>query len=393
MFNDSIELNEVSKYNILIINFEFLKDYDLQNPIDSEMFEKNQIESIDAEYDNKCNLNNSLCESNIYYNDLTTKMQTNNIQNNQHINHECNNYSSNDDYKYNNFYDSDVNKENQENQENKQNEVKEEKNITSSIQKYNYYGPQQIKYLFEHEKQFIKIKNYYHVNDIDEETQKLMKPPLIGKKRKRRTASEIKRDKIEMEKNKDKEVPKRGRRPKNYSNNNDSEKGISKLRLDNIMKKVKGRIFKDAIQDVNSLLTEKSKKYSLKNLGYEFINQLKRKVDLEYLDMPLKILFSKSISDKYSSFEKEINEKNIQKILELEKDNVKINAVLNMTFREWIDVFTMKKKLENEIQIDGIGEFLEEILEKNKEPRYFSLFVFCLYNYENWFLHKKGRNS
>jgi hypothetical protein len=393
MFNDSIELNEVSKYNILIINFEFLKDNDLQYPIDSEMFEKNQIESIDAENDNTCNLNNSFCESNMYCNDLTTKMQTNNIQNNQHYNHDCNNHTSNDDHKYNNSYDLDANKENQENQENQQNEVKEEKNITSSIQKYNYYGPQQIKYLFEHEKQFIKIKNSFLENDIDEETQKLMKPPLIGKKRKRRTASEIKRDKIEMEKNKDKEVPKRGRRPKNYSNNNDSEKGISKLRLDNIMKKVKGRIFKDAIQDVNSLLTEKSKKYSLKNLGYEFINQLKRKVDLEYLDMPLKILFSKSISDKYSSFEKEINEKNIQKILELEKDNVKINAVLNMTFREWIDVFTMKKKLENEIQIDGIGEFLEEILENNKEPRYFSLFVFCLYNYENWFLHKKGRNS
>ena len=393
MFNDLIELNEVSKYNTLIINFEFLKDYDLQNPIDSEMFEKNQIESIDAENDNEFNLNKSICESNMHYNDLTTKMQTNNVQNNQHYNHDCNNHTSNDDHKYNNSYDLDANKENQENQENQQNEVEEEKNIVSSIQKDNYYGPQQIKYLFEHEKQFIKIKNSFLENDIDEETQKLMKPPLIGKKRKRRTASEIKRDKIEMEKNKDKEVPKRGRRPKNYSNNNDSEKGISKLRLDNIMKKVKGRIFKDAIQDVNSLLTEKSKKYSLKNLGYEFINQLKRKVDLEYLDMPLKILFSKSISDKYSSFEKEINEKNIQKILELEKDNVKINAVLNMTFREWIDVFTMKKKLENEIQIDGIGEFLEEILENNKEPRYFSLFVFCLYNYENWFLHKKGRNS
>ena len=171
-----------------------------------------------------------------------------------------------------------------------------------------------------------------------------MKPSLIGKKRKRRTASEIERDKIEMEKNKNKEVPKRGRKPKNDSNNNDSEERHSKLRPDNIMKKIKGKLFNYIIIFINSLLTEKSKEYSLRILDYKFINQLKREVDLEYLKLPLKELFSKKISEKYNSVEKGINEINIKKILELEKDNVEINTALNMTFREWIDVFTMKKK-------------------------------------------------
>ena len=390
MFNQLIGINEVSENNISIINFIFLKDYDLP----SELFEKNQnhIESIDAESCGECHLNKSICQSIINRNDVTTKAQTNNIQNNQHYTHDCNNNSPNDSFNYYNFYDS--NEENQENQENQQIEVKEEKNTTINNQKDNYFSPQKIKNLFESNEQFIKIKNSFDEKDIDEETQKLMNPPFIGKKRKRRTASEIERDKIEMEKNKNEEVPKRGRKPKNYSNNNNSEKGnCSKLRPDNIIKKVKGKLFKNSIKFTNSLLTEKSKKFSLRNLDYKYINQLKRKEDLEYLYMQLKTLYSKSVSDKYNSVDKEINEKNIKKILELEKDNAKINDVLNMTFREWIDVFTMKKKSEKGIQIDGIGEFLEEILENNKELRYFSLFVFCLYNYENWFLHKKGRNN
>jgi hypothetical protein len=309
-------------------------------------------------------------------------MQTNCISNNQlYITNDFNIFS----YNPNNSYESDKDKENQEN------EVKEEQNLNSINQEDNYFSPEQASDLLEKDEKFKNVKNFYDKDNIDEEIQKMMKPSLIGKKRKRRTAYEIERDKSKMEKNKDKEPPKRGRKPKNDSNNNDSEEGHSKLRPDNIMKKIKGKLFKYNINFINSLLTEKSKKYSLRILDYKFINQLKKEVDLEYLNLPLKELFSKKISEKYNSVEKEINEINIKKILELEKDNVEINNVLNMTFREWIDVFTMKKKSVSNIQIDGIDKFLEEILEKNKEPRYFSLFVFCLYNYENWFSSKKGR--
>jgi hypothetical protein len=309
-------------------------------------------------------------------------MQTNCISNNQlHYTNDFNIFS----YNLNNSYESDKDKENQEN------EVKEEKSLNSINQEDNYFSPEQASDLLEKDEKFKNVKHFYDKENIGEEIQKMMKPSLIGKKRKRRTAYEIERDKSKMEKNKDKEPPKRGRKPKNDSNNNDSEEGHSKLRPDNIMKKIKGKLFKYNINCINSLLTEKSKKYSLRILDYKFINQLKKEVDLEYLNLPLKELFSKKISEKYNSVEKEINEINIKKILELEKDNAEINNVLNMTFREWIDVFTMKKKSVNSIQIDGIDKFLEEILEKNKEPRYFSLFVFCLYNYENWFSSKKGR--
>ena len=386
MFFSSMDINEVSIYNILIIIFVFLKDNYLPNSNLNDIYENSQIESFDDGNYNISNLNQSNC-INIQDNDSKTKMQTNYKSNKLNFTNDFNIFCSNDICNGNNSYESATDKEN------KENKVREEKNINSNNKEDNYFSPEQILYLLENNEQFKIVIDFYKKDIIDEDTQKIMKPSFIGKKRKRRTASEIERDKIEMEKNKNKEVPKRGRKPKNDSNNNDSEERHSKLRPDNIMKKIKGKLFNYIINYINSLLTEKSKEYSLRILDYKFINQLKREVDLEYLKLPLKELFSKKISEKYNSVEKGINEINIKKILELEKDNVEINTALNMTFREWIDVFTMKKKPANNIQIYGIDKFLKEILEKNKEPRYFSLFVFCLYNYENWFTSKKGRNN
>ena len=58
--------------------------------------------------------------------------------------------------------------------------------------------------------------------------------------------------------------------------------------------------------------------------------------------MPLKDFISLEISRKYCEFNKE----KMKKILKDEKDNEKLNSLLNMTFGEWIDVFTFKKDIE-----------------------------------------------
>ena len=63
-----------------------------------------------------------------------------------------------------------------------------------------------------------------------------------------------------------------------------------------------------------------------------------------------------------------------------------------MTFREWIDIFLLKK--ESNIIINGLEDLLTDIYAKNdNDNHYFSCFVYYMYNYEKWFIIKKGRNT
>ena len=61
-----------------------------------------------------------------------------------------------------------------------------------------------------------------------------------------------------------------------------------------------------------------------------------------------------------------------------------------MRFGDWIDVFTLKKKIEIEPKFKGLEKSLNEISDKNDEE-YFSRFIFFLFNYKNYFQNKKGR--
>ena len=321
-------------------------------------------------------------------------MQTNN---NQHtnINNNQNTFSSINDNNIFEFFNpnskpiNDENEEKQENSEKEEKEETEEKKINAENQiQDDSFNPEKILNLFLNNEEFINVKDFYDKDCIDEETQNLMKGTLISKKRKRRTSSELEKEKIEKENNK-KNI-KRGRKPKSeISDENNSEKNNhNKYRADNIMKKIKGNLFDLIIKKINFSLTDKSEQYSLKKIDYEYINQLKRDIDIQYLNMSIKELFSNKISSKYK-LDASVNERNIIKILEIEKDNAEINYIFNLTFREWIDIFTLKKH--SSIKIDGIGEFLENILKYNYEKSYFSLFVYYLYNYERWFLCRKGR--
>ena len=97
----------------------------------------------------------------------------------------------------------------------------------------------------------------------------------------------------------------------------------------------------------------------------------------------------------------------INSILKEQKDNEVIKFVLNMTIKDWIEVFTFKKtiyefKYNNNLNLNEYEEIkkkipsikilFDDILEKNQDDFYFSKFVFYLYNYENWFINKRGRN-
>ena len=174
--------------------------------------------------------------------------------------------------------------------------------------------------------------------------------------------------------------------------------------VDNVIKKIK-RVFFDKSPEyvakvVNYAKSDKKQKFILGKLSYEYIDNLKKENELALFQMKLKDLLSLNISSKCSlSKDKEFNKKNINRILEEEKDNKVIIDLLNMNFGDWIDVFTLKTSIENVPEFDRFEKTLKDISEikdedsEKKDGKYFSRFIFYLFNYQNYFRNKKGRSS
>jgi hypothetical protein len=152
---------------------------------------------------------------------------------------------------------------------------------------------------------------------------------------------------------------------------------------------------------------EESKKEIFKKLNYKYIKKMKQELDLKLLDSPLKDIFIKDISPKYSKFSPNTNKIKLEEILEKEKNDEIIMFALNLTFREFIEIFCLKKTMKdlgNSNKIDNnilqrimnnfpkIDSLLNGISNKNDKV-YLSYLIFHLYNYEQWFPAKKGRNS
>ena len=287
-----------------------------------------------------------------------------------------------------------VNEKNKEENEKKEEKDEKEMKATVNIQALENnniikcFSEEDISKLFSEKEEFIRVKDYFRIDEVDQDIKNTM--TFISKKRKRRTKYEIEIDRIQNENN-EKKSTKKGRNPKDPFKES-TEKQHDKSSADNIIKKVKKNLFQFLRNNINSSLSQNNEQYALAKLDYSFINQLKRETDLQYLQMTTQKLLSKKISPKYKCSECQ-NEKNIEEILKKKEDNEYIHQILNLTFDEWIDIFTLKK--ESDIKINGIGKLLEDIIKKNKKNdkidyHYFSNFVYCLYNYKNWFLAKKG---
>ena len=193
---------------------------------------------------------------------------------------------------------------------------------------------------------------------------------------------------------------KRGRKVEKHTN----IKTHDKMMPDNIIKKIKGKIFEYAILFLNTIANRTKEKEKLLNLDYKYINRINRKEDLEYLNMKLKDLFSKDISSKYTTKKKNFNKKLIKKLLNNSEDET-IKFSFNITLRDWLDLFTLRKTVEELLKeesdkiidcekikksIYNVDVFLNKIKEKNGQE-YLTPFIFLLYNYERWFSIKKQR--
>ena len=239
------------------------------------------------------------------------------------------------------------------------------------------------------------IKNLKFTKDIADNLQ------LTRRKRKREDFEDdydILNQNNELGDNKKKK--KRGRQ----KNNLNRFEIHDKMYPDNIIKKVKASIFNFSLYFLNNLLSSTDATYSLHNiqllkLDYKLINRLKKEKEFEFLSMSLKDLFSKDISPKYNlgKYSKDFNKK-LENILN-NKSNDTISFAFQMTLRDWLDIFTLKKSVKDIINesniiicknIDsekieksfvGIDKLLNEIKKKNDEE-YLTHFLLFLYNYE-----------
>ena len=174
------------------------------------------------------------------------------------------------------------------------------------------------------------------------------------------------------------------------------EKGKhNKYSPDNIIKKIKTIFFKYIIIYINLIKEKHAQKYKenfeFKKLSYEnYINNLKKDKEILLLNKPLKDFVSLEISSKHG-LNFDFNRQKMEKILEEEKDNQKLKFLLNMTFDEWIDIFTFKKKVDDDLEFNGLQDVLEDLYDK-VDDEYFSRFIFYLFNYKNWLYNKKARN-
>ena len=179
-------------------------------------------------------------------------------------------------------------------------------------------------------------------------------------------------------------------------NDDNIEGEHNKNTSDNIIKKCKRIFFSNIIDYINEYVNlykiNDNEQFELLKLDYDkYVSNLKKENEIKLFNTQLKDIASLEISDKYKSNKnKDINKIKIKSILEKEKNNKIINNLLNLTFGEWIDIFSLKNKIDNNIEFYGLQNSLKKIAELDNDE-YFSRFIFYLFNYKRWFYNKKGR--
>ena len=211
-------------------------------------------------------------------------------------------------------------------------------------------------------------------------------------------------------KEKDNKIAKRGRKNKKQ---NKYKIKHNKYSGDNIIRKIKAQLLLYLLKFLNNILNTNNNNNNKKllKLDSKYINQIKKDKDLNLLNMSLKDIYSLDISPIYKYLSTDFNKNIILKIYEKKikvEEYPTIKFAFNLSFREWIELFTYKKSIYeiikdkkevqnvNKIKIEkcliGAEVLLKNILENNDEC-YLSSFTYFLYNYERWFDTKKGRNK
>ena len=221
---------------------------------------------------------------------------------------------------------------------------------------------------------------------------------------------------IEKEERKEKRIvknnnsnEKRGARLKNQTY--DTKAGHNKLAADNIIRKIKTAIFSYILEQLNKSL-KYTKPFGLSSmwgprtaageflpLNSEFHKNLKKEDNLKLFDKTIYDIYINEDLNKSHMNTNNSNKTLIKKILEenLEIETIKI---LKMKFIDILN-YIREKDLENflnkikdkEEKKEGEKKE-EEILEEEESiDKYMEFVKFYIYEYENWFLLRNGRNT
>lgn len=244
----------------------------------------------------------------------------------------------------------------------------------------------------------LEIKNLLNEDNITRSILNLLQYKFIELTHKRGVKKDLS---VEIKNDKDDQHKKRGKTKKSKSIITHD-----KMSSDNILKKIKAVLLnKYIINFLNEIMKFKLKKYKLAKLDYRYINELKKENELKYFKMSLKEIFSMDISTKYSKFGKDYNKKIIEQIIN--KDD-SINFIFNLTYNDFIDLFTHKKKIEDikvfNINLDNkcyeeikkyipkVESFYSELKGKN-DIKYSTLVIFYLFNLERVIKLKQNRKQ
>ena len=180
-----------------------------------------------------------------------------------------------------------------------------------------------------------------------------------------------------------------------------------KMTPDNILKKIKSKLLNNyIIEFLNGILNLEEKK--LKKIDYKYINELIRDKELNNLNKSLEMLISLDISKRYKNLDSNYNKLIIEKIKKEKKNDETIQFALNLTFMDFIELFTHKKKIndlikfynkksnincvEIEENIHGVEELFIDLVKKH-DIKYATLVVFYIFNIERALEFKQKRRN
>ena len=206
---------------------------------------------------------------------------------------------------------------------------------------------------------------------------------------------------IELEQEQEKETPKLlGKK---------QERAHTKYSFDNLVRKIKSKLFASILIILNKSLKDKKEKASAKEnqkqkksevmyncflkLDQKIILQTNVKENLELFNKQLREIFSEDVSSKVQNFSKHGLKHNKIFIEEIKNDEsrTKTNAILDMTFFECLEHFRGTKSYP---ALNGLEEEYEKVIEDlSIEEDYKDNFIEHLKNLENMFQNKKPRNK
>ena len=206
---------------------------------------------------------------------------------------------------------------------------------------------------------------------------------------------------IELEQEQEKETPKLlGKK---------QERTHTKYSFDNLVRKIKSKLFASILIILNKSLKDKKEKASAKEnqkqkksevmyncflkLDQKIILQTNVKENLELFNKQLREIFSEDVSSKVQNFSKHGLKHNKIFIEEIKNDEsrTKTNAILDMTFFECLEHFRGTKSYP---ALNGLEEEYEKVIEDlSIEEDYKDNFIEHLKKYEIMFQNKKPRNG